>query len=82
MDVNKHNFVAQMPQMLRNTAEAAIVSIDLEMSGIGDVQRRADGEKPTLQEFYDEVRKAAMVYTIVQVGITTLKPDVIRGKNS
>ena len=79
MDILKHNFIAALPQILRAIAEGDMVSIDLEMSGIGDCIRR-DVKKPTLQAHYDEIRKAAIKYTIVQMGITTTKADWARGK--
>lgn len=79
MDITKHTFVATLPEMLRAIAEGDFVAIDIEMSGIGDVERRG-GRKPTLQENYEMIRKVAKLYTILQLGLTIFKSDETRGK--
>jgi len=77
MEVNKDEFYLALLPLLRHTANAEFVAVDLEMSGIGSNTKR-DG-KPTLQQVYEQMKSAAETYQVLQVGITFIEKDEERG---
>ena len=87
MDVKGNNFRGLLPSILKAISQAHFVSFDLELSGIPGRQRgqsRAPGEaesgKQTLQERYEETKKAAEKYQVLQLGLTCVEEDKERGR--
>lgn len=86
MEVNKQDFRLQLLPILKNIADAKFISFDLEMSGIstrpryGTGDRSQDVGKPSLQQQYEEMRSAAELYQIVQVGITCVEENTEKGE--
>lgn len=85
MDVDDVHFWPQLLSILNSISNATFVSIDLEMTGIAmkgsRSKDRAGGMgKPTLQQFYEEVKQAAEKYSVLQFGITCIEEDRERGK--
>ncbi|KAG6353452.1 hypothetical protein INS49_005633 [Diaporthe citri] len=77
MEVDRTNFWQNLPYIFKTISEARYVAVDLEMSGIYVDQFR-DTEtpvKPTLQQEYDDARKAAKLFSILQFGFTCISWD-------
>lgn len=82
MEVDKVNFPTQFLCILEAIADAHLVAIDLELSGVpvrslDGTQRR--GEQ-TLQERYLETKAAAEIYQILQIGLTCVSEDLEAGE--
>ena len=86
MDVNRYAFQNQLPLILKAIATSRFVTFDFELSGIPGKQtgqarapgRSGDG-KQTLQERYEETKKAAERYQVLQLGLTCVEEDLERG---
>ncbi|KAL8941848.1 MAG: hypothetical protein Q9211_001656 [Gyalolechia sp. 1 TL-2023] len=83
MDVTRLLFPGQLPAIIAAIADAHFVSIDLELSGIPSNQtnkpRAHGGGKPSLQQRYEETKKAAEHYQVLQLGITCVGENINRG---
>lgn len=77
MDINRFNFWDKLPTMLKTISEAQYVAVDLKKSGVQINKYHLRPVQLTLQEAYDDARKAAEMYTILQFGFTciTWEPD-------
>ena len=82
MDITRRNFDYALPILLNAIAGAHFVAIDLEFSGIPGRQigrsKGADdgsGGKQTLQQRYEETKRAAETYQVLQMGITCVSED-------
>lgn len=87
MDVNINNFQSQLPSIVGPIANSRVVSIDLELSGIPGRQSgqartpgRSEDGRQTLQERYEENKRAAERYQILQLGLTCVEEDLKRGR--
>lgn len=69
MEVNRSNFWQKLPFLLQTISEAQFISIDLEMSGIA-AKSSEHTLNPTLKQVYEDAKKAAQMYNILQVGLT------------
>lgn len=87
MDVESMYFRSSLLRILKDISEAAIVTFDLEMSGITTKPKFSAGDrshnvgKPTLQQQYDEMKSAAETYQVLQLGITCVSEDLDKGKS-
>ena len=86
MDVNAQTFHDQLPPLIAAIADAHFVAFDLEFSGIPGHQinkPRSRGNKswgkPSLQQRYEETKKAAETYQVLQLGITCVGENRDRG---
>ncbi|KAL8832616.1 MAG: hypothetical protein Q9170_004816 [Blastenia crenularia] len=86
MDVTRQTFHNLLPALIAAIADAHFVAIDLELSGIPGQQinrPRPYGEhgggKPSLQQRYEETKKAAEKYQVLQLGITCVWENRDRG---
>jgi len=79
MDVNGNTFRAILPSILGAISRAHFVSLDLELSGIPG--RQTGRGKQTLRERYDDTKKAAERYQILQFGLTCVEEDQQRGRS-
>ena len=88
MDVPGQAFGEALLPMLRSLTTSHFVSLDFEMSGVpaqafkaaGDATGR--GNRQTVQQRYTDLKHAAEKYQILQVGITIVNYDKIRGEYS
>ena len=87
MDVKGKSLWGQLPSILAAISNAHFVSIDFELSGIPTRQKdhsKAPGElasrKQSLQERYEDTKKAAERYQVLQFGMTCVEEDRERGK--
>ncbi|OJD16165.1 hypothetical protein AJ78_03654 [Emergomyces pasteurianus Ep9510] len=85
MDVTRQSFNQHLPRLLNDLAESSFVAMDLEFSGIVSRQSGSNpgsslrGGKQTLQERYEEVKSAAEIYQVLQIGLTFAREDVEMG---
>ncbi|KAL8935957.1 MAG: hypothetical protein Q9216_005173 [Gyalolechia sp. 2 TL-2023] len=83
MDVTRLLFPGQLPALVAAIADAHFVAIDLELSGIPSHQtekpRAYGGGKPSLQQRYEENKRAAEKYQVLQLGITCVGENSNRG---
>lgn len=77
MDIDRTNFWQNLPNIFRAISEAQYVAVDLEMSGIfvDKFRDTTTPAKPTLQQEYDDARKASKLYSILQFGFTCIRWD-------
>ena len=87
MDVTGHTFQSELPRILEAIANSRVVSFDLELSVIPISQNgqarspgRSEYGKQTLQERYEETKRAAERYQILQLGLTCVEEDLKRGR--
>ncbi|KAL9612774.1 MAG: hypothetical protein Q9167_002659 [Letrouitia subvulpina] len=86
MEVTRYNFQRLLPSLLAAIAGAHFVAFDLELSGIPTATQdrhavpRQDSRdtKPSLQQRYDEGKKAAEMYQVLQFGITCVEENAER----
>ena len=82
MEIDKGQFRLQLLSILKHISDASFISIDLEMSGISvrnGTDERRDPGRPTLQQIYEETKKVAETFQILQVGITCVEEDRDKG---
>ena len=89
MDITLQNYPAKLPFILTDLSNASFVAIDLKLSGIPNQQLgrfRSDGRcpsrLPTLQQRYEDVKRAAEKYHILQLGITCALEKIGRKETS
>jgi hypothetical protein len=80
MDITPNTFPFFLPRILDDIATCCFVSIDFEFSGIATSPAGPIGGTTTLQERYDEVKRSADKYSIVQIGLTLCHEDQESGK--
>jgi hypothetical protein len=82
MDVTAQTFPYHLAQMLEDLASSAFVAIDLEFSGIALAAQGTTRAGPphSLQQRYQELKKFADKYQILQVGLTFCQEDVKAGQ--
>ncbi|KAF4624877.1 hypothetical protein G7Y89_g13293 [Cudoniella acicularis] len=81
MDIDQAHFRRQLLDILKHISNATFVTFDLEMSGIstrpkyGMGDRSHDIGKPTLQQQYEDMKRAAETFQVLQMGITCVEED-------
>jgi poly(A)-specific ribonuclease len=81
MDIDRSSFAAQLLNVLEAIADAHFVAIDCEFTGVAKGVRPQNGRgKQSLQDRYDESRKAAAKYQIIQIGLTCAEEVVLGEK--
>ncbi|KAN0072873.1 Ribonuclease H-like domain containing protein [Elaphomyces granulatus] len=81
MDVTRKTFPFYLPRILHDLTTCCFVCLDLEFSGIhAKTEGRLRDGMQTLQERYTEVRGAAEVYQILQIGLTIAHEDLNIGQ--
>ena len=79
MDINQARFPQELLKIVNEIAESHFIAFDLEFSGIAGRRQGGTG-KLSLQELYDDTRIAAEKYQILQVGLTVVKEDLVKGR--
>lgn len=79
--ITSSNWAHSLPQIIQDITECSFVALDFEFSGIPCHQSVA-ARQQSLQERYVELKEAASIYQILQVGITIVKEDAVGGKSS
>ena len=78
MDISRSRFPFELVSIIQLIADSHFVAFDLEFSGVAG--RRRGRKKPTLQEVYEDVKRAAEQYQVLQVGLTVVQEDLIAGE--
>ena len=85
MDIHRSAFPFELVKIIQLIADSHFVAFDLEFSGITSRRRLEEGhgrKRLSLQEVYTDVKEAADRYQILQVGLTVVQEDLIRGEVS
>src|ERR1700761_5619908 len=79
MDVNSGNFSSEVIKIIDHVANSRFIAFDLEFSGVA--RRRAGGgaNRLSLQDYYSDLRSAAQIYQILQVGFTVVAENTKKG---
>lgn len=80
MDVTAQTFPYHLPRILDELASSCFVTVDFEFSGISKNPAPPTRGAQSLQERYDEVRRAAEKYQILQIGLTICHEDTATGR--
>ncbi|KAK7744414.1 hypothetical protein SLS62_010138 [Diatrype stigma] len=75
MDVSRQNLYSTLPNMLSLAQHARFVAIDLEMSGISVHNAGSNSSITSPQKAYSQAKKAAEVFTIIEIGLTFIQYD-------
>ncbi|KAF4219726.1 hypothetical protein CNMCM8980_007556 [Aspergillus fumigatiaffinis] len=75
MEVTVQTFPYHLPRILDDLATCCFVSMDFEFSGIATTSSNPNRGSQTLQARYEEVKKSADKYQILQVGLTICHED-------
>uniref|UniRef100_A0A0N5AHN8 C3H1-type domain-containing protein n=1 Tax=Syphacia muris TaxID=451379 RepID=A0A0N5AHN8_9BILA len=67
-EINKNNYERLWPLMMISIKEASFISIDLELSGLGNFRGKKD-----INERYSAIRETARTYSVVSLGISAFK---------
>jgi poly(A)-specific ribonuclease len=79
MDIPDRQFSNELVKIIKLIADSHFVAIDLEFSGISSRRKGSGRSRLSLQQVYEDVRKAAKQYQILQVGLTILEEDAVKG---
>ena len=79
MDISSSSFPSEVIKIIQNIANSRFIAFDLEFSGVAG--RRAGGlaRKLSAQDYYSDLRSAAQIYQILQVGLTVVREDIKEG---
>jgi poly(A)-specific ribonuclease len=79
MDITSGNFSSEVIKILHHVANSRFIAFDLEFSGVAGRRAGGGANRLTLQEYYSDLRSAAQVYQILQVGLTIVNENTERG---
>jgi poly(A)-specific ribonuclease len=88
MDITKQTFSHHLPRILNEITECCFVALDLELSGIAKKKPRDSpvdsllAGKQSLQARYEEIKAAAEIYQVLQIGLTFVREDVENGQRA
>ncbi|OQU99245.1 hypothetical protein CLAIMM_04907 [Cladophialophora immunda] len=80
MDINSSNFPEEIIKILQHVASSRFIALDLEFSGVAGRRARGGSGKLDLHEYYGDLRSAAQIYQILQVGLTVVTEDIEEGR--
>jgi hypothetical protein len=85
MEVNRDNFVKELPSILEHLLKSSYISFDMEMSGIHKKAYHVgaanhDEGKPSMQTLYEGIKGAAEKYQVLQFGMTIVEEDREKGE--
>jgi poly(A)-specific ribonuclease len=79
MDVNIGSFPSELVKIIQHIADSRFIAFDLEFSGVASRRAGGGANRLTLQEYYSDLRAAAQIYQILQVGLTIVTEDTEKG---
>ncbi|KAK4940907.1 hypothetical protein LTR10_019060 [Elasticomyces elasticus] len=80
MDITNATFPQELVKIIQHIADSQFVSFDLEFSGVAGRRPGGGSGKLSLQEYYQDLRSAAQIYQILQIGLTVVTEDVEKGR--
>lgn len=82
MEVTNVTFAEQAIPIIQHIADSRFTAFDLEFSGVAGRRPGGGSGKLSLQQYYQELRAAAQIYQILQIGLTVVSEDVEKGPSS
>jgi hypothetical protein len=82
MDITRHNFWEQLPDILHAIAGAKFVALDAEMTGIRPKRKPESPELKSLHAIFIDLKLAAETYQMVELGITCVEPGGSHGMST
>ena len=79
MDIPSHHFSNELVKTIKLIAESHFVALDLEFSGISSRRKGSGRSRLSLQQAYENTREAAKQYQVLQVGLTVVEEDAVKG---
>ena len=76
MDVTGAAFPQEVIKIVQHISDSRFISFDLEFSGVAGRRPAGGAGKLALQDYYHDLRSAAQIYQILQVGLTIVTEDV------
>ncbi|KAI1608372.1 poly(A)-specific ribonuclease [Exophiala viscosa] len=80
MDITNATFPQELIKIIQHIADSQFISFDLEFSGVAGRRPGGGSGKLSLQEYYQDLRSAAQIYQILQIGLTVVTEDVEKGR--
>ncbi|EXJ61561.1 hypothetical protein A1O7_01989 [Cladophialophora yegresii CBS 114405] len=80
MDVNSGSFPSEVVKIIQHIANSRFIAFDLEFSGVAGRRAAGGANRLSLQEYYSDLRAAAQIYQILQVGLTIVTEDTEKGR--
>ncbi|KAK5055173.1 hypothetical protein LTR84_012922 [Exophiala bonariae] len=82
MNVTGASFPFEAVNLIQHIAKSRFIAFDFEFSGVAGRTSGGGSGKLSLQQNYDEIRSAAQIYQILQVGVTVVTEDLEKGRYS
>lgn len=80
MDITHATFPQELIKIIQHIADSRFIAFDLEFSGVAARRQGGGSGRFTLQEYYHDLRSAAQIYQILQIGLTIVNEDTKKGK--
>ncbi|EXJ76846.1 hypothetical protein A1O3_10491 [Capronia epimyces CBS 606.96] len=80
MEVTSASFSEQAIHIIQQIADSRFIALDLEFSGVAGRRPAGGSGKLSLQEYYQDLRAAAQIYQVLQVGLTIVTEDIEKGQ--
>jgi poly(A)-specific ribonuclease len=82
MDISNATFPQELVKIIQHIAGSRFIAFDLEFSGVAGRRPAGGSGKISLQEYYHDLRSAAQIYQILQIGLTIVTEDTEKGEAS
>lgn len=80
MNVTSASFPFEAVNIIQHVAKSRFVAFDFEFSGVAGRTPGGGSGKLGLQDLYEELRSAAQIYQILQVGLTIVTEEPDKGR--
>ncbi|KIW40838.1 uncharacterized protein PV06_08009 [Exophiala oligosperma] len=80
MDITHATFPQELIKIIQHIADSRFIAFDLEFSGVAARRQGGGSGRFTLQEYYHDLRSAAQIYQILQIGLTIVNEDTKKGR--
>lgn len=80
MDISGHSFSSEAIKIIQHIANSRFIAFDFEFSGVASRRHGGGSGRLNLQEYYGDLRSAAQIYQILQVGLTVVTEDTETGR--
>jgi poly(A)-specific ribonuclease len=80
MNVTSASFPFEAVNIIQHIAKSRFIAFDFEFSGVAGRNPGGGSGKLGLQDYYEELRSAAQIYQILQVGLTIVTEEADKGR--
>lgn len=80
MNIRRDRFGRNIIPILQDVADSQFISFDLEFSGVPD-RSRDRSRKPSMLEYYPDLREAVQQFQVLQFGMTLVQLDADTGES-